>query len=226
MTDVGLDALRRTLARRLQEKAELEAQVRTMQSRLWADVAPLQEEVLRVQKERLKAASQARRQSARLRNAYHDAEDAYEQFRAQISSSDVDDPEALKAAYRRATKRCHPDAVDDAYREEATATFRALESAYDAGEGAAVRSIADALEASGFPRSPAAPAEGPPDQEAEVLSRAVSRLDASIEKLRSSTAYEAFRNAGEADVDAIVGAWREKLRTRLQEVRRRQRARF
>jgi hypothetical protein len=58
------------------------------------------------------------------------------------------------------------------------------------------------------------------------LSRAVERLDASIEQLRSSTAYEALRDAGEADVDAIVGAWREKLRTRLQELRRRQRTRF
>ena len=112
-----IEELRRILARRLQDKAELEQQVRAVQSRLEAEVAPLQEEVLRLQMERLKAAAQARMRSARLRNAYHDAQEAYEAFRerrAAAPPASASTKTDLKATYRRATKRCHPDAVPEA----------------------------------------------------------------------------------------------------------------
>lgn len=109
-----LQELRRSLAGRLQEKAELEQQVRALQSQYEEEVAPLQEEVLRLQMKRLKEAAQARMRSARLRNAYHDAQDAYEEFqeqRAAAPSSAGTSEKDLKATYRRATKLCHPDAV-------------------------------------------------------------------------------------------------------------------
>jgi hypothetical protein len=230
MTKPDLKRLRRSLARRLQEKAELEQQVRAVQVQLRDEVAPLQEEVLRLQMERLKEAAQARMRSARLRNAYHDAQDAYEQFQERRAAEDRsparDVDENLKTTYRRATKLCHPDAVADPYHEEAAATFQALESAYAANQPAAVRAIAEALETWGFPQAPGASTEHPASATEASLRRALADLEASIERLRSSDAYQTLSETDGADVESIVGAQKSALQQRLMELKRRRRARF
>lgn len=224
MTHPDLRALRRTLARRLQRKAELEHRVRAAESQFEEAVAPLQEEVLRLQKERLKEAAQARMQSARLRNAYHDAEDAYEAFRDRrpLRTAETVPDADLKATYRRATKLCHPDAVDGSYREEATATFRALESAFDAEHSRAVQAIADALETWGFPRAPGAQPETSASDAEAALRRAVTALGASIDRLRQSEAYEALTAADETDVESVMEARKRSLREQLAALKRQQ----
>jgi len=229
MTQPDLQDLRRSLARRLKEKAELEQQVRAVQSQFQNEIAPLQEEVLRVRMERLKEVAQVRMRSARLRNAYHDAHDAYEEFRQQrahdpdlAAASDED----LKATYRRATKLCHPDAVADPYHEEAAATFQALESAYDADQTEAVRAIAEDLDTWGFPRPPSAPVDRSDVHAEASLRRAVSDLEASIEQLRASEAYRTATESAGADAESVVGARKQALLQKLRELKRRQRARF
>ncbi len=223
MARSDLHSLRRSLARRLQEKAELEQTVRAAQVQFEEEVAPLQEEALRLQMERLKEAAQARLRSARLRNAYHDAQEAYDAFqerRRQAPSATARSAPDLKAAYRQATKLCHPDAVADAYRDEAAATFRALESAFDAEHPTAVRAIADALETWGFPRAPTAPPESSlPDAEA-TLRRAVSALDASIERLCASEAYDTVAASGDNDPESALRGRKRRLRERLRQLKR------
>jgi hypothetical protein len=218
-----LQPLRHTLARRLRQNAELERRVREVKAQFEGEVAPLQEEVLRLRKEQLKEAAQARMRSARLRNAYHDAQDAHATFQDRRSQRpDEPDPSTVKALYRRATKLCHPDAVDDSYREDATATFRALESAFDAGHPHAVQAIADALETWGFPRAPGAPPEGSVENTETALRRAVSDLDASIESLRQSDAYEAAQAAEDAaDIEPLIDAQKRALLQRLRALKRR-----
>lgn len=219
-TDRDLGALRHSLARHQQEKAELEQQVHALQEEYLSEVAPLEEEVLRIQKERLKQAAQAYMRSARLRNAYHDARRAYETFqerRASATSSDVE----MKATYRRASKKCHPDAVPDSYREEAAATFQALESAYEANHRSAVRAIAEALDQWGFPEQPFAPAVDSAEADARRLRRAVSSLESSIERLRASEAYQALRQ--EADIESVMAARKQDLLRTLQKMKRRRR---
>ncbi|MFB6272870.1 MAG: J domain-containing protein [Salinibacter sp.] len=228
MPTSDLAQLRRTLARRLKEKAELEKEVRSVQARMEAEVAPLREEVLRLQMERLKEAAQARMRSAKLRNAYHDAQEAYEKFREhRVRTPDpgTRSEEDLKAIYRRATKLCHPDAVPDSYHEEASATFQALESAYDAGRPAAVRAIADVLDKWGFPRPPSAPADASAPSKA-ALRRAVSTLDTSIERLRTSEAYRTLADAPDADPEDVVGAQKRALQERLVRLSRQRRGRL
>ncbi len=231
MTQTNVQALRRSLARRLKEKAELEQRVRAVQSQVQAEIAPLQEEVLRLRMERLKEASQTHMRSARLRNAYHDAQEAYERFREQrtresqsVASSDED----LKVAYRRATKRCHPDVVPDSYREEAVDTFRALESAYQQDHPSAVRAIAEDLETWGFPQPPSESIESSSSDERAALRQAVSDLNAAIDRLRASDAYQSLSASTEAEVDveAVVGAQKRALQKKLQKLQRRQHSRF
>ncbi|PSQ80147.1 MAG: hypothetical protein BRD41_05775 [Bacteroidetes bacterium QS_1_63_11] len=219
------NTLRRSLARRLQERAELEQQVRAAQSQFEAEVVPLQEEVLRLQMERLKKAAQARMRSAKLRNAYHDAQNAYETFREQRSGSPQvrsASTENMKATYWRATKHCHPDIVADPYHEEAAATFQALESAYNADHSEAVEAIAEVLDTWGFPQAPDAPEQR---YTTAALRRAVSTVEASIERLRTSEVYQALTEAGDVDLEAVVEAQKRALRERLAELRQKPRSR-
>lgn len=210
--------LRSLLAERQQEKAELEKQVRALQSRVENEIAPLQEEVLRLQKERLKRAAQARMRSARLRNAYHDAEDAYDRFQDRRTIVSPQDGGDLQAAYRRASKQCHPDAVPDSYREEAAATFQALSSAYEADHRVAVQAIAESLDQWGFPQRPSMAREET-TKSAAHLRRAVSALEASIERLRDTEAYRSLSES--ADQEALIQARKKTLLQQLRKLRRR-----
>ena len=156
--------------------------------------------------------------SARYRNAYHDAQRAYESFRehrAPAQSPTAD----LKALYRRASKRCHPDAVPTAYEEEAAATFQALDAAYQSGHARAVEAIAEALERWGFPRTPDGSAETERTNDLRHLRRAISDLESSIQAIRGTDAYQDLAEAG--DLDALLRARKEQLLTYLRNLQRR-----
>lgn len=205
--------LRKRLAGRQQEKAELEQQVRGYQTRYREEVAPLKEQVLRLQRDRLRAAAQAHMRNARLRNAYHDAQQAYDAFQEAREGRRSYAPETIKALYRRATKHCHPDRVPAPYRAEAKATFQSLEAAYGAGDEPAVAAIANALEQWGFPRRTSA--GGDPGRSTEALSAAVASLEAAIQRLRSLDAYQDLQEAG--DPEAAIEAQKHAL---VQQMRR------
>jgi hypothetical protein len=214
--DAAETDLRTRLARRQREKAELERQLHAVQRRYEEEVAPLKEKVLRLQMERLRRAAQRHMRSARHRNAYHDAQRAYETFRdEQAPPPDPETPGDLKRRYRAASKRCHPDVVPEPFRAQAAATFQALESAYQAGHARAVRAIADALEQWGFPAADG----GAGERGGAELRRAVSNLEAAIEGLQSTDAYRALTDA--EDVDAALRARKAGLRQVLAELQRR-----
>lgn len=198
----------------------MERQVHAVQRRYEEEVAPLKEKVLRLQMERLRRAAQRNMRSARHRNAYHDAQRAYETFRDERPPpADPAAPDDLKRRYRAASKRCHPDVVPEAYRAQAAATFQALESAYQAGHARAVRAIADALEQWGFPGIPAT-GEHADERGGPELRRAVSALETAIASLRERDAYQSLADA--EDVDAALRAQKEGLRQVLAELRKRQ----
>jgi hypothetical protein len=204
--------LRARLARRQREKAELERRLHAAQRRYEDEVAPLEEEVLRVRMEQLRRAAQRHMRSAKHRNAYHDAQREYEAFRDERASPPAAAPDDLRALYRRASKRCHPDVVPAAYREQAAATFQALDAAYQAGHAPAVRAIATALERWGFPDASRDPGpDGPrsPDE----LREAVAALEAAVRALRETDVYRAV--AGADSLDALLHAKKEALLRRL-----------
>jgi len=193
----------------------MERQLHAVQRRYQEEVAPLKEEVLRLQMERLRRTAQRHMRSARHRNAYHDAQRAYETFRDERSRPEAVAPDDLKRRYRAASKHCHPDAVPEAYRQQAAATFQALESAYQAGHARAVRAIADALEQWGFP----ALADTEELRDPQALRKAVSDLESAIDALRATDAYQTLAEV--EDVEAALRARKEGLRQVLAELQRR-----
>jgi len=215
VVDAERQDLRQRLARRQQERAELERHLHAVRRRYAEEVAPLEEEVLRRKVEHLRRTAQRHMQSAKHRNAYHDAQREYEAFREERSQAPSVAPDELKRRYRAAGKQCHPDVVASVYHEQAAATFRALDAAYQAGHGAAVRAIADSLDRWGFPT---ATADAVDDEETtRELRRAVSHLQSAIESIRATDAYQAVVEGG--DVDAVLRARKEGLRRVLRELK-------
>ena len=211
--------LRQRLAQRQRQKAELERRYHAAQRQYQEEIAPLKEEVLRLQVERLRRAAQRHMRSARYRNAYHDAQRAYEsvrEHRAPPQSPTAD----LKALYRRASKRCHPDAVPSAYQDEAAATFQALDAAYQAGHARAVEAITEALERWGFPRTASQDEEASDrSRDRQDLRRAILDLEESIQSIQGTDAYQDLAEAG--TLDALLRAQKQELIEQLRTLRRR-----
>ncbi|PQJ34550.1 hypothetical protein BSZ35_08030 [Salinibacter sp. 10B] len=208
--------LQHRLAERQREKAELERQLHAAHVQYQEEVAPLEEKVLRLRVEHLRRAAQRHMRSAKHRNAYHDAQRAYESFQEERRTVGSASHDTLKRRYRQASKRCHPDAVPDAYRAQAAATFQALESAYKAGHAEAVQAIAAALEQWGFPEE-AAEDRRSQRRERDELRRAVSSLETAIEALRDTDLYRAV--AERENVDAVLRAKKNALLQHLLELR-------
>lgn len=201
--------------------AELEQQLGEVQRRFQDEIAPLEEEVLRLQVEQRRRAAQRHMRSARHRNAYHDAQEAYEEFQASQPPSVSVSTDEMKALYRRACKRCHPDVVIDTFKTAASGTFQALEAAYDRGQARVVQTIADTLDRWGFPGS----SQDPETQEERTtdeahLRRAVARLEDRIEERESTDLYRVLREAG-GDIDALVQARKQHIREVLREIEER-----
>jgi hypothetical protein len=209
--------LRKRLAQRQRQKAELERQFHAVQRQYQEEIAPLKEEMLRLQMERLRRAAQRHMQSAKHRNAYHDAQRAYETFRNNRSPQPDSPVDNLKALYRRASKRCHPDVVPAPYREQAAATFQALEAAYEAGHARAVKAIAEALDQWGFPRDETSSDAAERTYDVEHLRRAVADLEDSIQAIQGTDTYQDLASAG--GLDALLRARKQELRQHLQELR-------
>lgn len=57
-----------------------------------------------------------------------------------------DDQKALKAAYRRASRLCHPDKVSDEFKEQAAEVFKQLSEAYKSKDLQAIKNILESLE--------------------------------------------------------------------------------
>lgn len=220
LNDVNVEQrkLRRRLARRQQEKAELERQFHASQQQYREEIAPLKEEMLRRQTERLRRAAQRHMRSARHRNAYHDAQRAYEAFRESRPTAPSPPDEQIKALYRRASKRCHPDVVPSVHREQAAATFQALRAAYETGHARAVKAIAHALEQWGFPQDADAGEKTERTHSPDHLRRAISTLESSIQAIRGTDAYQDLVEAG--DLDALLHARKKQLRRRLRNLQR------
>ena len=208
--------LRRRLARRQQQNAELERQYHAAQRQYEEEIAPLKETVLRLRLEQLRRAAQRHMRSARHRNAFHEAQRAYESVRERRRRPRPS-PGDLQAAYRRASKRCHPDVVPDAYHDEAVATFQALEAAYEAEDARAVRSIADALEQWGFPHATPSLGDGDAARERKHLQRAISDLEASIQRIQGTDAYRDLVEAG--SLHALIRAQKPALLQYLRELK-------
>ena len=132
------------------EKNELEKLLHDFEVRHNKELGELIINILRFRKEKLK-------KEARLgetnNKEYEEAEKEYEEYNSQyqntknITIKDLDEEQKkeLKSVYRNASKLCHPDVVDEAFKKEAEQLFKELNQANAANDLEKVKEIYENL---------------------------------------------------------------------------------
>jgi hypothetical protein len=117
--------------------------------------------LLKLRMEARQRRAEAAPHEAETRSEYEEARRDYEQHRAEEEvrreagekaewNLSEEEEQELKRLYRAAAKRCHPDAVAEEHVEAATAMFRELNEAYQAGDLDQIRRIAERVAAGLF----------------------------------------------------------------------------
>lgn len=220
--------LKQQLSALEQEEAELQRAIRSFNARYRDELGPLVAKLLRLRKERLEQSLYARRTDTQRRTAFNKAEAQFEQFQSVLEDApeepmhDVSDEDRarLKATYRQATKRCHPDMVDEAMEDEARTYFNALREAYQRNDVARVEEIADVLEESGFAQRSAAPRgdQAQLEARAERLRRRIATVEDALDELRATKAHQVLTRTD--DLDAYFDALKQELRREMRQLRR------
>ncbi len=146
-----LDSLREELAERESEKSELDKLVHDFNIRHQQECGQLIIRLLTLRKNKLKEKSDSnfewKQAYDEAGKAFHDYQKIFDaaQKEAQQNLSNEEQTE-LKDLFRKASKCCHPDMVEDALEEESGATFHELKSAYNQNDLNRVRDIWESLE--------------------------------------------------------------------------------
>lgn len=225
-----IDQLRQRVAEHQQVRDELARQLRTFRVRYRRELGPLVEKLLQMRRKRMKDAAHTHQRSARVRNAYREAEADYERFRrlyeeaeedtggadASARSLTDDEQQRLKSAYREASKKCHPDMVEASQKEEAERAFHALREAYQANDLEEVEGIARELTEGGIAE------QASPHREEALRKKLQTRLDelrSEINDMRASDAYQVLSEV--SDVDRYFEQLRAALKAQVRRFERR-----
>lgn len=166
------------------EKAEATKRVSDFELRYHHVLGSLIAELLQLRREKL---AEEAEQNPDKKTEYEDAKTDEEDFHRQtetlreknVAELSDEDKEALKVAYRKASKLCHPDMVEQGRQDEAKKIFQELQSAYESNDLAKVQEIFRRLE-TGVEFSSVADTTN----EKAKLKAEIERLEALIAQLR------------------------------------------
>lgn len=220
------EALEDRLAELESEKAEIEREIHAFNLRHEQELGPILEEILEIQAERKRQRAEeqsnnkdAQAEYERAREEYEEysraVEDAQEEERIELTEEETDE---LKDLYRSASKKCHPDAVDEAHEEDAQELFIELQEAYEQNDLEAVRNIASRVERGAFgSRSEEVDDVEKMEEEVERLQERVEDLEREIDALWASDAYQTITEVD--DLDAYFADRKERLEDELARLR-------
>jgi DnaJ-domain-containing protein 1 len=190
----GLKLELKVLENRLNEltdtQAELERQINEFNSEYMQRLGSLIEEIL---KKRAKLPSDNPEQQQEAQQDYENFERSYQQqLKDTPQTLTEDEQQQLKAAYRKASRLCHPDKLADEFKAQGTEFFKALNEAYRNQDLQRVAEILQHLK-TGKPLSRASDSIN--DKEAlktkiADLRKRITELEAEITALQNSEIYQ------------------------------------
>ena len=155
--------------------------------------------------------------------AFEEGRRDYEEYR-QVHSVKKDEPhielsdddqKALKRAYRRASKLCHPDKVSDEFKEQAAEVFKKLSEAYQSKDLQTVKNILESLEnQKGFSVfSDTVTNAERLRQRISAIKRKITEIKISIANIKSDETYQIIENISNWGdyFDEMEGSLREEL---------------
>jgi hypothetical protein len=133
------------------EKNEIEKLLFAFTNRYALELGELMRKILFIKKEKLKEEAKhekAKEQEAKEAEAdYEDFNQSYEKNKGEHINELTEEQQAdLKKKYRKATKLCHPDVVNELQKEQAKVVFQNLKNAYDKNDIQTVTQILSELE--------------------------------------------------------------------------------
>ncbi|MBT4144659.1 hypothetical protein HN615_06935 [Candidatus Woesearchaeota archaeon] len=146
-----IEFLQEELAERESEKTELDKLIHDFNNRHQQECGQLIIELLTLRKDTLKKKAES---DFDWKQAYDDAGKAFHDYQKIFDAAQKeslwnlsdDEQTELKDLFRKASKCCHPDMVEDELEDEASATFHELKSAYNQNDLNRVREIWESLE--------------------------------------------------------------------------------
>jgi len=190
----GLKLELKVLENRLNElsdcQAELERQINEFNSEYMLRLGGLIEEIL---KKRAKLPSDNLAQQLEAQQDYENFERSYQQqLKESPQALTEEQQQQLKAAYRQASRLCHPDKLAEEFKAQGTEFFKALNEAYRQQDLARVLEILQHLE-TGKPLSSASDSINNKDAlKAKIadLRKRLAELEAEITALQNSEIYQ------------------------------------
>lgn len=136
------------------EKINLESLLNDFNNQYYRKCGSLIESILlyraQLQQQRANQNPQDQEKTEAFEEAQRDYEEFHKDYAENTEDSPVelsaDDQKALKSAYRKASRLCHPDKVSDELKDQAAEVFKQLSEAYKAKNLKAVEKILESLE--------------------------------------------------------------------------------
>lgn len=133
------------------EKSEIEKLLYAFHLRYNQELGGILEKILRLRKERIK--EEAKKDESKKQEA-KEAEEDYQEFNQSYQESKnkvinqltEEQQKEIKQKYRKASKLCHPDVVNEAQNDQAKVVFQKLKSAYDENDLQTITKILSDLE--------------------------------------------------------------------------------
>lgn len=187
------------------ERAEIEKLLYEFQVRHDRELGELLIKILKHRKETL--SEEAKEDKAK----QHEAEEAQQDYDSYKNNYEInrkkeihqltdEQKQELKNKFREASKRCHPDKVNDAQKEQAAEIFSNLKEAYDNNDLETVSSILDNLKQGIFFQ------KAEPNEKAElqvqisILRRKRDELEKTLIQLKTSETYQIIEQIKDWDM--------------------------
>lgn len=159
-----LEALKLQLNALSDQKAEMERQIVIFDRRTTQELGELINEYLRLRSEKLKRdigeknEVDSEEEFDAAKTEYQQAKQEYEEYQQEyelvkdepLFQLKEEEQKRIKIVYRKASQLCHPDKVEDVYRQEAHEVFVALNAAYRKNDLKSVESILKKIEIGQF----------------------------------------------------------------------------
>jgi hypothetical protein len=176
-----------------EERSEVLRLIRRFEARYNIELGALILEILQLKKDFSKQKNEG--------EAFEEANSQYEKFKetyCQLSGNNIDvlseeEEHDIKKLFKKASKMCHPDLVQEEFKALANQTFIELRDAFESGNLKKVKEILRELEANNWIKSSSAIINTKYTQlmhQVSVLRRRVTELMEELLSLRSSESYQ------------------------------------
>ena len=197
------------------EKAELDKLIHEFSVRHSQELGELILKILQYRKQQNKGTTQQEETQKDYEEFYNDYQTTKDE---KVATLTEDEQKEIKEKYRKASKLCHPDVVDEAQKEMAHKIFMELNEAYEKNDLQRVTEILESLQQGKAFTSKADTANDKIALQIEIerLRKSLQDLNIAIDTIKTSETFEKITNIN--DWDAYFVQTKQQLQEQLNQL--------